>query len=222
MITLAFDVYGTLINTYGMVDLLQRYIGEEKAYPFATLWRDKQLEYSFRRSMMKRYEPFYTCTINALDYCLEVFEVSITRDQHFSLIKRYQSLPVFKDVISALTALKERSDIQMYALTNGPHDEVERLFHDENINLFFKDIVSADEIKIFKPDPAVYQHFLDRTGEAKEDCWLISGNSFDVIGAGNFGIKGIYIKRNATQQMDPWGIQPVHTISSMSQLEALF
>jgi len=68
MATLAFDVYGTLINTYGMIDLLQRYIGEERALPFAMQWRDKQLEYSFRRSMTNCYEPFYTCTSNALDW----------------------------------------------------------------------------------------------------------------------------------------------------------
>lgn len=222
MTTLAFDVYGTLINTYGMVDLLQRYIGEDKAFPFATLWRDKQLEYSFRRSMMNRYEPFYTCTINALDFCLEAFAVSITRDQHFSLIKRYQSLPVFKDVVATLSSLRERSDIQIYALTNGPHQEVEKLFEDENINQYFKDIISADEIKKFKPDPAVYQNFLDRTGADKDDCWLVSGNAFDVIGASSFGIKSIWVKRAAQQQMDTWGARPVHTITSLSQLEALF
>lgn len=222
MTTLAFDVYGTLINTYGMVDLLQLYIGEEKAVPFATLWRDKQLEYSFRRSMMNRYEPFYTCTINALDFCIERFEVSITRDQQFSLIKRYQNLPVFKDVVAALSSISERSDLKVYALTNGPHEDVERLFHDEGINQFFQDIISVDEIKKYKPDPAVYQHFLDRTDSTAEDSWLISGNSFDVIGARTFGMNSIWIKRNSHQQMDPWGEHPQHTIQSMSQLEALF
>lgn len=222
MAVLAFDVYATLINTYGMVDLLQRYIGEEKAMPFATLWRDKQLEYSFRRSMMNQYEPFYTCTSNSLDYCIEAFNVKITRDQHFSLIKRYQSLPVFKDVVKALQSISERSDLKIYALTNGPLEDVERLFEDEGINQYFIDIISADEIRKYKPDPAVYQHFLERTGARADDSWLISGNGFDVIGATTFGFNSVWIKRTENQLLDPWGARPTHVIQSMSQLESLF
>jgi len=222
MATLAFDVYGTLINTYGMIDLLKRYIGEEKALPFAMLWRDKQLEYSFRRSMMNRYEPFYTCTSNALDYCIDSFAVSITQDQHFSLIKRYRNLPVYKDVVDCLSSISERSEIHIYALTNGPLEDVARLFEDNVINQYFKGIVSVDEIRKYKPDPAVYQHFLDRAGSSAEDSWLISGNAFDVIGASTFGMNSVWIKRTEQQLMDPWGERPTHTIRSLSELEALF
>lgn len=222
MATLAFDVYGTLINTYGMIDLLKRYIGEEKALPFAMLWRDKQLEYSFRRSMMNRYEPFYTCTSNALDYCIDSFAVSITRDQYFSLIKRYQNLPVYMDVVDCLSSISERSEIHIYALTNGPLEDVARLFEDNEINQYFKGIVSVDEIRKYKPDPAVYQHFLDRAGSSAEDSWLISGNAFDVIGASAFGMNSVWVKRTEQQLMDPWGERPTHTIRSLSELEALF
>jgi len=222
MHTLAFDVYATLINTYGMVDLLQRYIGDDKAVAFATLWRDKQLEYSFRRSMMNRYEPFYTCTSDALNFCIEKFAVNISRDQHFSLVKRYQSLPVFKDVVKSLAILSERSDMQIFALTNGPLEDVEKLFEDVAINQYFKDIISADEIRKYKPDPAVYQHFLDRTGASAESSWLISGNAFDVMGAHSFGMNSVWIKRSLDQQYDSWGPQPTQTITSMSQLEKIF
>ncbi|MBT3204496.1 MAG: haloacid dehalogenase type II [Gammaproteobacteria bacterium] len=221
MITLAFDVYGTLINTYGMVDLLQHYIEEDKAVPFATLWRDKQLEYSFRRSMMNRYQPFYTCTGDALDYCIEAFGVSITTDQHFSLIKRYQNLPVFKDVVKTLKTLRDRDDLQMYALTNGPLEDVEKLFEDDQINQYFKEIISADEIRKYKPDPAIYQHFLKRAGANAKDSWLISGNGFDVMGAGNCGMNSVWIKRDLKQQLDSWGEQPTYKIHSLSELNAL-
>ena len=222
MATLAFDVYGTLINTYGMVDRLKRYIGEGKATPFATMWRDKQLEYSFRRSVMNDYEPFYTCTTDALNYCIEYFEVSITRDQHYSLIKSYQSLPAYKEVHAALESMSERSDLHIYALTNGPHAEVEKLFEIAGINHYFKDIVSVDEIKKYKPDPAVYQHFLDRSGATREDSYLISSNSFDVIGASTFGMNSIWVKRSMLQQIDPWGAHPQQTVTSLSQIEGLF
>ena len=98
MTSLAFDVYGTLIDTQGMIDLLQRYIGEDRAMPFAMLWRDKQLEYSFRRSMMDRYQPFYTCTSDALVYTIDAMGVTVTAEQQTRLIERYQSLPAYDDV----------------------------------------------------------------------------------------------------------------------------
>ena len=222
MAVLAFDVYGTLINTYGMVDLLQRYIGEEKALPFATMWRDKQLEYSFRRSMMDRYEPFYTCTTNALDYCIEAFKVTITRDQHFSLVKKYQNLPVYKDVVASLESLSGRSDLQLYALTNGPHEDVEKLFHDNGIDQYIRDIISADEIRKYKPDPSIYRHFVERTQGKADESYLVSGNAFDILGAVNFGMKGIWIRRSETQLMDPWGGNATHTIQSLHEIEGLF
>ena len=222
MATLAFDVYGTLINTHGMIDLLQRYIGEEKALPFAVLWRDKQLEYSFRRSLMNCYQHFHTCTSDALANCIDTFDVSITAEQHSSLIKRYQTLPLYEDVVDCLDSIRERSDICIYALTNGPRQDVARLHESVAVDHYFINIVSVDEIKKYKPDPAVYQHFLDRTRSSKKDCWLISGNTFDVVGASTFGMNCVWIKRTQRQRMDPWGGRPTHTIQSLSKLEALF
>ncbi len=222
MTVLAFDVYATLINTYGMVDLLQRYIGNERAMPFATLWRDKQLEYSFRRSMMGDYEPFYTCTSDALSYCIEAFGVQLTRDQQFSLIKRYQDLPPYRDVIPALESLSGRSDIRILALTNGPLEDIERLFANDAIDQYFEDIVSCDEIRCYKPDPAVYRHFLERAGAEAEDCWLVSSNAFDCIGAGHAGFHTVWVKRYDAQLYDPWGKRPDATIQSLAELEAQF
>lgn len=222
MTTLAFDVYGTLIDTYGVIDLLRRYIGEDKAGPFAILWRDKQLEYSFRRSMMNCYEPFHTCTADALDYCIDRFGISMTRDQYSSLIKRYQSLPAYDDVTDCLGSISERREIHIYALTNGPKGDVETLLEHAAISRYFEDIVSVDEIKKYKPDPAVYQHFLDRSGAGAKDSWLISSNAFDVIGASTFGMNVVWIRRTEQQHLDPWGGRPTHTIRSLSELEALF
>jgi 2-haloacid dehalogenase len=222
MATLAFDVYGTLINTYGIIELLNRYVGEEKALQFATLWRDKQLEYSFRRSMMNCYEPFHTCTSNALEYCIDSFGVTISRDQYLNLIHRYRSLPVYEDVVTCLSSISERSEVHIYALSNGPQEDVRMLFKDGDIDQYFTDIVSVDEIRKYKPDPAVYQHFLDRTGSGVEDSWLISGNAFDVIGASTFGMNSVWIKRTEHQRLDPWGGRPTYTIQTLSELDALF
>ena len=222
MTTLAFDVYGTLIDTYGMTDLLQRFIGKDKARAFALMWRDKQLEYSFRRSLMNRYEPFYQCTSDALTFCIAALDVAISTEQRDSLIERYLNLPVYGDVVDSLEALSQRNDIHIYALSNGPRSDVEKLFEGAAIEHYFEDIVSADEVRKYKPDPAVYQHFLDRSGAGKRDSWLISSNAFDVIGAGSFGMNTVWVKRTELQHMDPWGEQPTHTVRSLSELDTLF
>ena len=219
---LAFDVFGTLIDTHGMLDLLRRYVGDEKALPFAVLWRDKQLEYAFRRSMMNRYEPFDVCTGDALAYCIDALNVSLTQAQHSALIERYQQLPVYPDVAECLHALRERGDMQVYALTNGPQQQVARLFERAAIDRYFEDIVSVDEIGRYKPDPAVYRHFLDRTGAGGSDSWLISSNTFDVIGAGAAGMNSIWVRRTEQQRMDPWGDRPTHTIRTLLELGTLF
>ena len=220
MKTLAFDVYGTLIDTYGMIDLLQRFIGEHRAQTFAVLWREKQLEYAFRRSMMNCYQPFNVCTADALAYCIDALGVSLTRGQQERLIERYLGLPVFDDVSECLESLSERNDVRVYAFSNGPGADVARLFSSAGIDHFFSDIVSVDEIRKYKPDPAVYGHLLDRTGSAAEHCWLISSNAFDVIGASTFGMNSVWVRRTEQQHLDPWGGRPALTIRSLSDLSA--
>ena len=218
--TLAFDVYGTLIDTHGVVTALQNMVGS-RAQEVSQTWRDKQLEYSFRRSMMDRYQPFYTCTSDALVYTIDAMGVTVTAEQQTRLIERYQSLPAYDDVPDCLDAISQRSDICIYALSNGPLEDVEGLFDHAAIARYFEDIVSVDEIRKFKPDPLVYQHFLQRAGSAAEDSWLISSNAFDVIGASASGMNSVWVRRSKQQHMDPWG-QPTHTIHSLAELAALF
>jgi len=83
-LTLAFDVYGTLIDTSGVTLALQQHVGD-RAGAFARLWREKQLEYSFRRGLMQRYEPFTVCTQNALDYACAFFAIELTGPAYGSL-----------------------------------------------------------------------------------------------------------------------------------------
>ena len=100
-ITLAFDVYGTLMNTHGVVSLLEKFIGS-KAHRFSQTWRDKQLEYSFRKALMNRYEDFSICTKQALDFSCLLHKVELTEDQKSELLNFYRSLPVFEDVKEGL------------------------------------------------------------------------------------------------------------------------
>ncbi|CAA6824329.1 MAG: Haloacid dehalogenase type II, partial [uncultured Thiotrichaceae bacterium] len=120
---LAFDIYGTLINTHGVVTRLQGFIGDE-AHTFSNVWRDKQLEYSFRRGLMGSYQHFGICTAQALDYTDQLLSTGLSEVQKASLLAEYRVLPAFGDVVESLTALKTAGH-KMYGFSNGTAEAVE-------------------------------------------------------------------------------------------------
>lgn len=215
-LTLAFDVYGTLIDTSGVTEVLRQHVGDQAA-DFARLWREKQLEYSFRRGLMRYYEPFTVCTENALDYVCAAFATEISDADKARLMAEYRLLPVFSEVTEGLQALLA-ADHRIYAFSNGyPHD-VENLLRNANIHHYFIDVISVHEVQSFKPDPAVYQHFLKCSGAQPAEAWLISSNPFDVIGALNVGMQAAWVKRSPDALFDPWGIQPTVIVSGLTEL----
>ena len=215
-ITLAFDVYGTLIETHGVIVALKKHVGD-KAREFSRAWREKQLEYSFRRGLMRNYQNFAVCTGNALDYTGAFYKVPLSREDKEELLDIYRALPAFDDVAEGL-ALAKDSGYRLYAFSNGSSDAVETLLKRSGIREYFIDVVSVDEIKSFKPDPDVYRHFLKRAGASGTDAWLISSNPFDVIGAISSGMKAAWVKRAPDALFDPWGIEPTLTANSLSHL----
>ena len=216
MTTLAFDVYGTLIDTAGVVTRLSNLVGE-RAGAFSQLWRDKQLEYSFRRGLMRQYQNFAVCTKNALDYTCRRFEVDFSEADKEQLMSTYRVLPPFPDVESSLSKLKTAS-YRMFAFSNGRADDVKNLLRNAKIENYFEDVVSVDEIKTFKPDPAVYELFLKRSGSAGQRAWLISGNPFDVIGALAVGMRAAWLRRSSQSFFDPWEFNPTVEITSLTEL----
>jgi len=214
--TLAFDVYGTLIDTHGLVARLQELIGE-KASEFSRTWRDKQLEYSFRRGLMQNYETFTVCTKNALDYTCSFYQIQLAEEQKNELLSGYRVLPAFDDVGNGLSALQS-SGFRIYAFSNGSAEAVDTLLTSAGIRDLFLGIVSVDELKSFKPNPAVYCHFLRKSGASGSDAWLISSNPFDVIGAISAGMRSVWLKRSPDAIFDPWGIEPTLTVSSLLDL----
>lgn len=214
--TLAFDVYGTLIDTHGVISAL-REMAVEEAERFSHTWREKQLEYSFRRGLMQNYQPFDVCTGHALDYACELYGVALTNDQKDSLLASYRSLPAFKDVESSLGKLKE-CDFRLFAFSNGTEDGVDGLLVNAGIRDYFQGVISVDDLRSFKPNPAVYSYFLRKSGATGGDAWLISSNPFDVIGAISAGMCAAWVKRSSKVVFDPWGIEPTLSVESLSEL----
>jgi len=214
--TLAFDVYGTLIDTHGLVTELREFAGD-RAGEFSRVWREKQLEYSFRRGLMHQYETFAVCTRQALDYTSASCNVFLTSQQKSLLLDRYAALPAFSDVASALDDLRV-AGFRLFAFSNGTADAVETLFHNAGIREYFLDVLSVDDLCSFKPNPAVYSHFLRKSGATAGSAWLISSNPFDVIGAISAGMRAAWVKRSPDALFDPWGIEPTLTVAGLEEL----
>lgn len=217
--TIAFDVYGTLIDTNYVVTALQTLIGD-KAFAFSETWRNKQLEYAFRRGLMQRYEEFAECTRHALDYSCLYHQKNLSDQQKQTLLGCYSKLPAFDDVAAGLSRLKEDGH-QLYAFSNGSKRAVESLLNNAGIRGFFVDVVSTDAIRSFKPNPEVYHYFLQQTGAAIEQSWLVSANPFDVIGAVSAGLNAAWLQRKTNDIFDPWELQPTMTVNRIIELTSL-
>lgn len=215
-VTVAFDVYGTLIDTHGVVLKLEELIGD-KAKDFSQTWREKQLEYSFRRGLMQNYANFAVCTKDALEYTCSYYKVTLKQEHKDALLESYRSLPAFKDVEDGLSRLKE-AGFRLYAFSNGSADAIHELLVSAGIRDYFLGVVSTDDLKSFKPNPAVYSHFLRESGASDSISWLVSSNPFDVIGAMSAGMRAAWVQRSKESIFDPWGIEPTIIVESLGEL----
>ncbi len=217
--TLAFDIYGTLIDTQGISQKLFDIIGAQ-ATDFAHRWREKQLEYSFRRGLMRRYESFSTCTVQALDYTDRLFSTNISITDKQALMDAYKTLPAFTDVTQSLI-LAQKAGFRLFAFSNGSENAVGQLLQSAGIRPYFEGVISVESLQTFKPNPDVYQYFLDKTNSQPENSWLVSSNPFDVIGAVSAGMKAAWLQRNAEALFDSWEFTPTATLKHLSQLPEL-
>lgn len=179
-ITLGFDVYGTLIDTNGVVEVLRSQVGA-LAPEFSRRWREKQLEYSFRRGLMQNYQDFAVCTRQALDYTSVVTGAGLSEAQKSVLLEAYQGLPAFPDVKLGLQRASE-AQMRLFAFSNGSANAVAQLLDGAGIGDCFLDIISVEQLRSFKPSPAVYCHFLRRTsarGMPPGSCRAIRSTSLE-------------------------------------------
>ena len=217
MVTLAFDVYGTLINTQGIqITLAEMLHDEQQAAALSRRWREKQLEYSFRRGLMDHYQPFSVCTRQALDFTLDEAGISLDGRQQNALLTAYRTLPAFTDAHGLLQQL-QLNDARAFAFTNGEAAIASDLLTHAGLIEYLDGIVSVDVLRTFKPSPKVYNHFIEATDATASQTWLISGNPFDILGARHAGWRTAWVNRTDAP-FDPWGDAPDVTVPSLTDL----
>ena len=203
---IGFDIYGTLVDPLELRNHLQPLVGE-KADRLSQLWRNKQIEYTFRRALMREYEDFGICTKQALTFASRSMETDLSDEDQEKLIEEYQNLRAFPDVIPGFEAMKEKGHT-LVAFSNGVESTTRTLLDRAGVLPHLDDVISVDDLKTFKPDPQVYRYLAGRLRKTPEETWLVSSNPFDVIGAKNVGLRAAWVQRESGAQYEPWGLEP--------------
>jgi len=196
MAGLCFDMYGTLCDTSSVRDRLGDTLGVPDRLVAAVdeTWRRKQLQYSYQSAQMDDYEAFWEITGDALDYALAAYDLDPDDEARCRLREAYDHLDPFPGAVEALTRLADAGH-DVVVLSNGNPRMLERLADNAGLSPHLDDLLSADAVRTFKPDPAVYEHAATELDRPIDDCRLISSNAWDVAGAGNAGMATTWVNR---------------------------
>lgn len=213
-----FDAYGTLFDVTSPVAKLASEIGPH-ADDVSRLWRQKQLEYSWLRSLMGVHADFWHVTGDALDYALEHYNVSEPglRDE---LLALFLKLDAYEEVADALAAVKAKSKMTAI-LSNGSPSMLDAAVRHAGLDKLFNMVLSVEDVGIYKPSRRVYRHAMQKLQihEAPSICFVTS-NTWDTAGAANFGFQVVRVDRFGLKD-DRLPGKPVALLKDLGGLAAI-
>ena len=210
---LVFDAYGTLFDPFAVRTRAEELFPGNGA-ALSQLWRAKQLEYSWLRTLMWRYEDFWKITEDALIFSCRTLKLSCDESQRNQLMQVYLTLPAFPEVKPALEKLYH---LPLSILSNGSPEMLAPLVEANNLAHLFKNIFSVDALRMYKPRPEVYRHAVTGLGVPKEAIGFVSSNYWDIAGATSFGFRTYWLNRGATTA-DELGIAPTAILINLAEL----
>ncbi len=213
-----FDAYGTLFDVHSAVARHRHRLGEA-AEGVAAVWRTKQLEYTWLRSLMRRHADFWQVTRDALDYALEAHDVEDEKLRD-DLMQAYLHLNAYAEVSEALGRLKEQ-ELQLSILSNGTPAMLDAAVKSSGLQDLIDPILSVEAAGVYKPEPRVYQLAVDRLGVEACEIVFLSANAWDVAGAAAFGLRTVWINRFG-QRRERLPSGPEIELSSLAELPPLF
>jgi 2-haloacid dehalogenase len=208
---LLYDAYGTLWDPLSVMKRCES-CWPGRGAQLSLLWRSKQLEATWQRSLMGRYVPFSTVTREALEFACESLGLILDESQKHGLMAEYLQLATFPD---AADALMKKQAPRTGILSNGSPDMLDPLVRHSGLR--FDAVLSVDAAKIFKPAPAAYQLAVERFGVPKERVGFVSSNFWDAAGAKSFGFEVYWINR-AGVAAERLGFQPDRVLKSLAAL----
>ena len=207
-----FDAYGTLFDVHSVMEAGRAVTSDPQA--LSLLWRQKQLEYTWLRSLMGRYEDFWAVTEQALRFALRRLGIAAGEAQVKTLLEAYLSLACFPEVADALARLE---GAPLGILSNGSPRMLAAALRSSGLQGAFRHVLSADAVKIFKPSPRVYELGPRAFGMAAGEMLFVSSNAWDVAGAKAFGYRTCWCNR-AKAPMDALGVTPDLEVERLDQI----
>ena len=212
-----FDAYGTLFDVASASRRCRDALGG-KADALAALWRTKQLEYTWLRSLMGRHAEFWQVTGNSLDYALAALGIAGDglRERLMDAFLNLQAYPDARAVLEALRRAKRPAAI----LSNGSPRMLAAAVGSAGIGGLLDHLLSVEEAGVYKPDRRVYQLAVDRLGLAPARICFVSSNGWDAAGAASFGFASVWANRTGAPR-ERLPAEPEAEISSLDALPAL-
>jgi len=215
---IVFDAYGTLFDVHSVIALCEQ-LWPGKGAALSALWRSKQLEYTWQRSLMRRYEDFARVTEASLRYACQALGLRVDEEHRRSLMGAYLRLTPFPEVRDALTTLRA-SKLKLAILSNGSPAMLRPLVANAGFRGLIGTVISVDQRKIYKPAPAVYRLAVQRLSVTKPAIGFVSSNCWDACGAKAFGFRTFWINRG-NAPVDELGAAPDHVIRGLDELAKL-
>ena len=209
-----FDAYGTLFDVHSAVGKHRQRLGK-RGNEVSAMWRTKQLEYTWLRSLMGDYVDFWQVTSDALEYALESYEVDDPL-LHGDLMQAYLNLTAYEEVPTVLEQLKQAGYLTAI-LSNGEPDMLAAAVQGAGIDGVLDKSFSVHDLRIYKPDPRVYQLVTDEFGLKPEEVMFQSSNAWDAAGAAYFGFNVLWVNR-FDQRPERLPATPQHEARDLHQL----
>jgi len=211
---LVFDAYGTLYDVHSVAARAETLFPGRGA-ALSQLWRQKQLEYTWLRSLMGTYADFNQVTAEALRYSLAALGLDADATAVAALLDQYVHLAPFAEVPLALARLGAGRKLAI--LSNGAPDTLNALVRNSGLAPAFDAVLSVDSVGVFKPDRRVYQLAEQHLGIARRQIGFVSSNCWDAVGAATYGFTVFWINRQ-NAPADLHGRAPDHVVSALDQI----
>ncbi|HEY2538136.1 MAG TPA: haloacid dehalogenase type II [Stellaceae bacterium] len=212
-----FDAYGTLFDTASAAQHCADALDAETIARLAALWRDKQLQYTWLRTVEGRHADFWQVTGEALDFALASLGIADS-ELRGRLMDAYLKLDAYPEAAAAVRAVRD-DGIATAVLSNGTPATLAAILDHAGLTALFDPVLSIEEVGVFKPDPRVYQLACDRLGLAANAIAFVSSNGWDAWAASAFGMRVVWCNRQGLARERLPGA-PDHEIRSLAELPA--
>ena len=222
--TCVFDAYGTLFDVNAAARTAanepNREVFKEVWPSVSNIWRMKQLQYTWLRSMTETYTDFWSITQDSLDFALETHKLQNDLALKERLLALYWELQPYSEVSQMLKELK-KNDIKTAILSNGSPEMLSGAVKSSNIYEVIDEIISVETVKIFKPSLQVYEQVENIIGCSKSDVLFVSSNGWDIAGAAGFGFKTTWVNR-LQDPIDRLPHKPMHIVEDLTTIPRFF